>query len=68
MIFLARQIQTAQAAGLSHSQIAVDPGLGFAKKLFTKSGDPAANSRSAETPLPDFGRAVTQKFYRVDFE
>jgi len=29
--FLARQIQTAQAAGLSHSQIAVDPGLGFAK-------------------------------------
>jgi len=29
--FLERQIQTAQAAGLSHSQIAVDPGIGFAK-------------------------------------
>lgn len=29
--FLARQIKTAQAAGLSHSQIAIDPGIGFAK-------------------------------------
>lgn len=29
--FLARQISTAQAAGLSHSQIAIDPGIGFAK-------------------------------------
>ena len=29
--FLERQIKTAQAAGLSHSQIAVDPGIGFAK-------------------------------------
>lgn len=29
--FLERRIQTAQAAGLSHSQIAVDPGIGFAK-------------------------------------
>jgi dihydropteroate synthase len=29
--FLARQIETAIAAGISHSQIAVDPGIGFAK-------------------------------------
>ncbi|NEQ43408.1 MAG: dihydropteroate synthase [Leptolyngbya sp. SIOISBB] len=29
--FLARQIETAQAAGLDHSQIAIDPGIGFAK-------------------------------------
>lgn len=29
--FLARQIATAQAAGVSHSQIAIDPGIGFAK-------------------------------------
>jgi dihydropteroate synthase len=29
--FLERQIQTAQAAGLSHSQIAFDPEIGFAK-------------------------------------
>ena len=29
--FLERQITTAQAAGLSHSQIAIDPGIGFAK-------------------------------------
>ncbi|MEM9513180.1 MAG: dihydropteroate synthase [Cyanobacteria bacterium P01_E01_bin.48] len=29
--FLERQIKTAQAAGLSHSQIAIDPGIGFAK-------------------------------------
>jgi len=29
--FLARQMQTAQAAGLSHSQLAIDPGIGFAK-------------------------------------
>lgn len=29
--FLARQITTAQAAGLDHKQIAIDPGLGFAK-------------------------------------
>ncbi len=29
--FLERQIETAQAAGLDHSQIAIDPGIGFAK-------------------------------------
>jgi dihydropteroate synthase len=29
--FLARQIETAQAAGLGHHQIAIDPGIGFAK-------------------------------------
>lgn len=29
--FLERRIETAQAAGLSHSQIAIDPGIGFAK-------------------------------------
>lgn len=29
--FLARQISAAQAAGLSYSQIAIDPGIGFAK-------------------------------------
>lgn len=29
--FLERQIETAIAAGLSHSQIAIDPGIGFAK-------------------------------------
>jgi len=29
--FLERQIETALAAGVSHSQIAVDPGIGFAK-------------------------------------
>ena len=30
--FLERQVKTAQAAGLSHSQIAIDPGIGFAKR------------------------------------
>ncbi|MEM0981285.1 MAG: dihydropteroate synthase, partial [Cyanobacteria bacterium P01_H01_bin.58] len=30
-VFLERQIETAIAAGLSHSQIAIDPGIGFAK-------------------------------------
>jgi dihydropteroate synthase len=29
--FLERQISAAQAAGISHSQIAIDPGIGFAK-------------------------------------
>ena len=29
--FLERQVQNAMAAGISHSQIAIDPGIGFAK-------------------------------------
>ena len=44
--FLERQIKTAQAAGVGHHQIAIDPGLGFAKT--------ASQNLEILRRLPDF--------------